>query len=69
MKRPPLSGFQGLKVRRLDPRGQQPRGTLALDGVAHACLRHRLLLPYEAEAESTTKNTVVDELLRQDAVV
>lgn len=37
--------------------------------VAHSCLRHRLILTYEAEAEGTTKDTVLDELLKQVAVV
>jgi MoxR-like ATPase len=36
--------------------------------VAHACLRHRLILSYEAEAEGITKNTVLDELLKLVAV-
>jgi len=36
--------------------------------VAHACLRHRLILSYEAEAEGTTKNAVLDEVLRLVAV-
>ncbi|WP_038168242.1 MoxR family ATPase [Verrucomicrobium sp. BvORR106] len=37
--------------------------------VTHACLRHRLILTYEAEAEGTTKDTVLDELLKQVAVI
>jgi MoxR-like ATPase len=36
--------------------------------VAHACLRHRLLLTYEAEAEGITKDTVLAEILKQVAV-
>ncbi|MGC4099010.1 MAG: MoxR family ATPase [Nitrospira sp.] len=36
--------------------------------VAHACLRHRLILTYEAEAEGITKDAVLDELLKQVAV-
>lgn len=36
--------------------------------VAHACLRHRLILTYEAEAEGITKDTVLDEILKQVAV-
>lgn len=36
--------------------------------VAHACLRHRLLLTYEAEAEGLTKDDVLDEVLKQVAV-
>ena len=36
--------------------------------VAHACLRHRLILTYEAEAEGVTKDTVLDEILKQVAV-
>ena len=31
--------------------------------VTHACLRHRLILTYEAEAEGVTKDTVLDEIL------
>jgi MoxR-like ATPase len=37
-------------------------------GVAHACLRHRLILTYEAEAEGITKDAVLDEVLKQVAV-
>lgn len=40
-----------------------------VQNVAHACLRHRLILTYEAEAEGITKDTVLDELLKQVAVV
>src|SRR5262245_56198099 len=36
--------------------------------VAHACLRHRLMLSYEAEAEGLTKDAVLDELLKLVAV-
>ncbi len=36
--------------------------------VVHACLRHRLILTYEAEAEGITKDTVLDEILKQVAV-
>ncbi len=36
--------------------------------VAHACLRHRLMLSYEAEAEGTTKDAVLDEVLKLVAV-
>ncbi|MEJ1972505.1 MAG: AAA family ATPase [Lacunisphaera sp.] len=36
--------------------------------VAHACLRHRLILTYEAEAEGTTKDIVLDEVLKLVAV-
>jgi MoxR-like ATPase len=36
--------------------------------VAHACLRHRLILSYEAEAEGITKDNVLDELLKLVAV-
>jgi MoxR-like ATPase len=36
--------------------------------VTHACLRHRLILTYEAEAEGVTKDTVLDEILKQVAV-
>ena len=36
--------------------------------VTHACLRHRLTLTYEAEAEGTTKDAVLDEVLKQAGV-
>ncbi len=36
--------------------------------VAHACLRHRLILSYEAEAEGVTRDQVLDEVLTQVAV-
>ena len=36
--------------------------------VAHACLRHRLILTYEAEAEGLTKDAVLDEVLKLVAV-
>jgi len=36
--------------------------------VAHDCLRHRLILSYEANAEGITANAVVDELLKLVAV-
>jgi len=36
--------------------------------VAHACLRHRLILRYDAEAEGVTKDKVLDEVLAQVAV-
>jgi MoxR-like ATPase len=36
--------------------------------VAHACLRHRLILTYEAEADGVTRDVVLDEILTQVAV-
>jgi MoxR-like ATPase len=39
-----------------------------VQSVAHACLRHRLILTYEAEAEGITKDSVLDELLKLVAV-
>jgi MoxR-like ATPase len=36
--------------------------------VAHACLRHRLILSYEAEAEGIAKDSVLDEILKLVAV-
>ena len=36
--------------------------------VAYACLRHRLMLSYEAEAEGLTKDAVLDEVLKLVAV-
>jgi MoxR-like ATPase len=36
--------------------------------VLHPCLRHRLILAYEAEAEGITKDAVLDELVRQVAI-
>ena len=35
-----------------------------VQAVAHDCLRHRLILSYEAEADGITADTVIDELLR-----
>jgi MoxR-like ATPase len=49
----------------------QARDTVTPDDVkaiAHACLRHRLILGYEAEAEGITKDTVLDEVLKLVAV-
>lgn len=49
----------------------QGRDTAApadVQAVAHACLRHRLLLNYEAEAEGITKDAVLDEVLKLVAV-
>lgn len=37
--------------------------------VAHDCLRHRLILSYQANAEGTTANKVIDEILKVVAVV
>ena len=37
--------------------------------VTHACLRHRIILSYEAEAEGITKDQVLDEVLAQVATV
>jgi MoxR-like ATPase len=37
--------------------------------VAQPCLRHRLILSYEAEAEGVTRDRVLDEVLTQVAVV
>lgn len=34
----------------------------------HACLRHRLILSYEAEAEGVTKDAVLDEIVKLVAV-
>jgi len=36
--------------------------------VAHDCLRHRLILSYEANAEGITANAVVDALVKLAAV-
>lgn len=36
--------------------------------VLHICLRHRLILSYEAEAEGVTRDQVLDEILKQVAV-
>lgn len=36
--------------------------------VAHACLRHRIILSYEAEAEGITRDKVLNEVLAQVAV-
>ncbi len=37
--------------------------------VVHDCLRHRLILSYEANADSITPDYVLDEILKQVAVV
>ncbi|MBN7813227.1 MoxR family ATPase [Algoriphagus sp. H41] len=37
--------------------------------VVHDCLRHRLILSYEANAEGVTADQVLDEILKQVAVV
>jgi MoxR-like ATPase len=39
-----------------------------VQAVVHACLRHRLILSYEAEAEGLTKDAVLDEVLKLVAV-
>ncbi len=39
-----------------------------MQAVAHACLRHRLILTYEAEAAGISKDEVLDEVLKQVAV-
>jgi MoxR-like ATPase len=37
--------------------------------VVHSCVRHRILLSYEANAEGITADAVIDEMVRQVAVV
>ena len=37
--------------------------------VVHDCLRHRLILSYEANAEGISADQVIDEILKQVAVV
>jgi MoxR-like ATPase len=37
--------------------------------VAHDCLRHRLILSYDANADAISPNQVIDEILKQVAVV
>ncbi len=37
--------------------------------VAHDCLRHRLILSYEASAESISSDMVIDEILNKVAVI
>ncbi|MFV0565969.1 MAG: AAA family ATPase [Flavobacteriaceae bacterium] len=37
--------------------------------VVHDCLRHRIILSYEANAEGVTPNTILDEILKQVAVL
>jgi MoxR-like ATPase len=39
-----------------------------VQAVAHPCLRHRLILSYEAEAEGIRKDNVLDEVLKLVAV-
>lgn len=36
-----------------------------VQSIAHDCLRHRLILSYEAEAEGVTPDLVIDELLKR----
>ncbi len=40
-----------------------------VQAVAHDCLRHRLILTYDALADGITKNQVIDELLKRVAPV
>jgi MoxR-like ATPase len=40
-----------------------------IQAVAHDCLRHRLILSYEAEADGVTTDTAIDELLNRVPVV
>ena len=50
---------------------QDNRDTVTPDdvkAVAHACLRHRLILTYEAEAEGVTRDAVLDEVVKLVAV-
>ncbi len=37
--------------------------------VVHDCLRHRLILSYEADAEGIDTNRVLDEILKRVAVM
>ncbi len=37
--------------------------------VAHDCLRHRLMLSFEAQAEGVSADRVVDDLVKNVAVV
>jgi MoxR-like ATPase len=37
--------------------------------VVHDCLRHRMILSYEANADGITSDHVLDEILKQVAVV
>jgi MoxR-like ATPase len=49
----------------------QGRATATPDDVktvTHACLRHRLILTYEAEAEGISKDSVLDQILKLVAV-
>ncbi len=48
--------------------GRTTAGPDDVKAVAHACLRHRLILSYEAEAEGITKDAVLDEVLKLVAV-
>ena len=40
-----------------------------IQAILHDCLRHRIILSYEAQADGVTKDAAIDELLRQVAVV
>jgi len=39
-----------------------------IQAVAHACLRHRILLTYEAEADGVDTDQVIDQLISLVAV-
>lgn len=39
-----------------------------VQAVTHACLRHRIMLSYEADAEGVSKDQVLDEVLKRVAV-
>jgi MoxR-like ATPase len=39
-----------------------------VQAVAHGCLRHRLILSYEANAEGASADAVIDEIIKQVAV-
>lgn len=48
--------------------GRQTATPEDVQAVVHACLRHRLILTYEAEAEGISKDAVIDELVKRVAV-
>ena len=65
-------GTLALDRARAPMRGCDGRDTATPDdvqAVAHACLRHRLIVSYEAEAEGITRDAVLDEVLKLVAVL
>lgn len=49
--------------------GKESVGPDNIRAVLHDCLRHRLILSYEANAEGLSADNVIDEILKQVAVI